>query len=400
MFNCKIKYNDTNVNIEFPCTNLTLFEKLADLHVLDEEKSKMDIYIEEVSYEPLKCLEGKLHDPDAVNLLAKKLCSLTSDELNKFEAVKELNGIIDLYDMINLTENMHYYTLVKDMSDITAVGKLHIMTRDGGISAEDINNIDFESIGKKLIESWNGRITRYGNIYTNSDLEYYEPCTRESLPPFQFYDNQPVCVEMSYKDNANYVYLPDTRMAFERAAFRMGARDVSNCKCKVDYTEFNVKESQDLNSVEMQYDKLQSILENICENEGIDKLNIVVNKLVQLDDTKLTYIVPVIEYAEDSSSDAVVKLIDSIDSFAVFGDVSDACELGEAVINASPEYNIHIELEDYFDFEKYGEDIDMEWQGKYLDGNIYVAIKDYITLEEILEDNELCEEQGMQMSGM
>ncbi|MEE0969768.1 MAG: antirestriction protein ArdA [Clostridia bacterium] len=400
MFNCKIKYNDTNVNIEFPCTNLTLFEKLADLHVLDEEKSKMDIYIEEVSYEPLKCLEGKLHDPDAVNLLAKKLCSLTSDELNKFEAVKELNGIIDLYDMINLTENMHYYTLVKDMSDITAVGKLHIMTRDGGISAEDINNIDFESIGKKLIESGNGRITRYGNIYTNSDLEYYEPCTRESLPPFQFYDNQPVCVEMSYKDNANYVYLPDTRMAFERAAFRMGARDVSNCKCKVDYTEFNVKESQDLNSVEMQYDKLQSILENICENEGIDKLNIVVNKLVQLDDTKLTYIVPVIEYAEDSSSDAVVKLIDSIDSFAVFGDVSDACELGEAVINANPEYNIHIELEDYFDFEKYGEDVDMEWQGKYLDGNIYVAIKDYITLEEILEDNELCEEQGMQMSGM
>ena len=184
--------------------------------------------------------------------------------------------------MINLTDNMHYYTLVKDMSDITAVGKLHIMTRDGGrgISAEDINNIDFESIGKKLIESGNGRITRYGNIYTNSDLEYYEPCTRESLPPFQFYDNQPVCVEMSYKDNANYVYLPDTRMAFEMAAFRMGARDVSNCKCKVDYTEFNVKESQDLNSVEMQYDKLQSILENICENEGIDKLNIVVNKFL------------------------------------------------------------------------------------------------------------------------
>ena len=400
MFNCNIKYNDTNVNIEFPCTNLTLFAKLADLHVPDEEKSKMDIYIEEVSYEPLKCLEGKLHDPDAVNLLAKKLCSLTSDELNKFEAVRELNGIIDLYDMINLTDNMHYYTLVKDMSDIKAVGKLHIMTRDGGISAEDINNIDFESIGKKLIESGKGRITRYGNIYTNSDLEYYEPCTRESLPPFQFYDNQPVCVEMSYKDNANYVYLPDTRMAFERAANKMGARDVSQCKCKIDYTEFNVKESQDLNSVEMQYDKLQSILENICENEGIDKLNMVVNKLVQSDDTKLTYIVPVIEYAQDSSSDAIIKLIDNIDSFAVFGEVSNAYELGEAVINANPEYNIHIELEDYFDFEKYGEDIDMEWQGKYLDGDIYVAIKDYITLEEILRDDELCEEVGMQMPGM
>lgn len=400
MFNCNIKYNDTNVNIEFPCTNLTLFAKLADLHVPDEEKSKMDIYIEEVSYEPLKCLEGKSHDPDAVNLLAKKLCSLTGDELNKFEAVRELNGITDLYDMINLTDNMHYYTLVKDMSDIKAVGKLHIMTRDGGISANDINNIDFEAIGKKLIESGNGRITRYGNMYTNSDLEYYEPCTRESLPPFQFYDNQPVCVAISYQGNKNYVNLPDTRMALERAAFRMGARDVSQCRCIVDNTGFSVARSEELNSVEMQYNKLQNILENIGQNEGIDKLNMVVNKLVQLDDTKLTYIVPVIEYAQDSSSDAIVKLIDNIDLFAVFGDVSDACELGEAVINANPEYNIHIELEDYFDFEKYGEDVDMEWQGKYLDGDIYVAIKDYITLEEILRDDELCEEQGMQMPGM
>ena len=49
MFNCNIKYNDTNVNIEFPCTNLTLFAKLADLHVPDEEKSKMDIYISKKS---------------------------------------------------------------------------------------------------------------------------------------------------------------------------------------------------------------------------------------------------------------------------------------------------------------------------------------------------------------
>ncbi len=126
----------------------------------------------------------------------------------------------------------------------------------------------------------------------------------------------------------------------------------------------------------------------------------VVNKLVQLDDTKLTHIVPVIEYAEDSSSDAIIKLIDNIDSFAVYGEVSDAYELGEAVINANSEYNIHIDLEDYFDFEKYGEDIDMEWQGKYLDGDIYVAIKDSITLEEILGDDELCEEEGMQMPEM
>ena len=58
---------------------------------------------------------------------SKKLYSLTRDEVNKFEAVRELNGITDLYDMINLTDNMHYYTLVKDMSDIKAVGKQQVI---------------------------------------------------------------------------------------------------------------------------------------------------------------------------------------------------------------------------------------------------------------------------------
>lgn len=48
MFNCNIRYNDTNVNIKFPCTNLTLFAKLADLHVPDDEKSKW-IYISKKS---------------------------------------------------------------------------------------------------------------------------------------------------------------------------------------------------------------------------------------------------------------------------------------------------------------------------------------------------------------
>ena len=159
---------------------------------------------------------------------------------NKYKLLAQFNNTV-LAARVNGVDHVEFVTWDEDSR---------------GVSAEDINNFDFEAIGKKLIELGNGRITRYGNIYTNSDLEYYEPCTRESLPPFQFYDNQPVCVEMSYQGNANHVYLPDTRMAFERAAFRMGARDVSKCKCKIDYTEFNVKESQDLNSVEMQYDKL------------------------------------------------------------------------------------------------------------------------------------------------
>lgn len=400
MFNCKIEFNNTTANVNFPCTNNLLYAKFAEMHVPDEMKAKIDIQIVGIDYEPLKCLEGKSYDPDAVNLLAQKLDSFTEHEIRKFEAAREMNRITDIYDMINLTENMHFYTLVTDMSDIKAVGKLHIMTRDGGMAAGEIDNIDFETIGKKLIETGNGRITKYGNIYTNSDLEYYEPCTRESLPPFQYYDRMLVCVEMSYQGNTNYVYLPDTPMALERAAYRMGASDISKCRCTIDYTNFNFEQPNEPNSVQMNSDKLQDILEDICKNEGVEKLNEIAQELGRLDGTRITHIVPVIEFAGDSSSETIIKLAENIDSFIVYGDVSNTYDLGVAEVNSNPDYCIHIDLEEFFDFEKFGEEVETNLDGKYLDGNIFVATKDYMTLEEILGNDEQEEDQGMQMSGM
>ncbi len=400
MFNCKIEFNNTNANVNFPCTNNILYSVFAEMHVPDEIKSKIDIQIVGIDYEPLKCLEGKSYDPDAINLLAQKLDSFTENEIRKFEAIRELNGITDIYNMINLTENMHYYTLVTDMSDIKAVGKLHIMTRDGGIAADKTDSIDFETVGKNLVESGNGRITKYGNIYTNSDLAYYKPCTRESLPQFQYYDQHLVCVEMSYQGNKNYVYLPDTMKVLERAACRMGASGVSKCECKIDYTNFNFKQPDEPNSVKMNSDKLHDILVAICENEGVDKLNMTAQELGRLDGTYITHIVPVIEYAEDSSSDTIAKLVENIESFAVYGDVSCAYDLGVALINDNPHYTLNPDIEDYFNFEKYGDDMDLKWNGEYLEGDIYVGIKEGITLEEILQGDEVKEEQGMQMPGM
>ena len=56
MFNCNIRYNDTNVNIKFPCTNLTLFAKIADLHVPDDvqEGDIIELYIDKKATEEKK----------------------------------------------------------------------------------------------------------------------------------------------------------------------------------------------------------------------------------------------------------------------------------------------------------------------------------------------------------
>lgn len=389
MFNCKIKYGDSSSEIYFPCRNNVLFAKFAELHIPDEDKPSAKIVVEEISYEPLKCLVSQELDPDALNELAKKLESLSRDEVTKFDTVAETKGIADIYELLNLTDNMHYYTLITDMRDISNVGKLHLMTREGCLPVDlSDEEMRYDAIGKELIESGTGVVTKNGILYTNDDLEYYRYSKPEMLPAIQSREDEMICVMMSYQGNTNYVFLPDAKMAFQRAAYRMGAEDFSQCEYKIDYCDFHMDRYEEEREIKFNPDKLQGYLENILNNEGVEKLNAAAYQIARLSQEKLATLVPVINYAKRYDSEAIIKLAECIDSFEVFGNVSTVYDLGIALINDNPYYELHEDIEDYFDFEKYGEDMDMQWDGKFLDGDIYVGICDGNTLENIFNGNE------------
>ena len=386
MFHCKIKYGDSSSGIYFPCSNYELSAKFVALHIPDGEQSSAKIVVEEISYEPLKCLVSQEVDPDALNELAKRLESLSRAEVIKFGTVVETKGISDIYDLLDLTDNMHYYTLITDMRDISKVGKLHLMTREGCIPVDlPDEEMGYDVIGKELIESGTGVVTKNGILYTNDDLEYYRYSKLEMLPVIQSREDETICVMMSYQGNTNYVFLPDVKLAFQRAAHRMGAKDFSQCEYKIDYCDFHMDRYEEEREIEFNPDKLREYLENILKNEGIEKLNAAAYQIARLSKEKLAMLVPVIDYAKRYDSEAIIKLAESIDSFEVFGNVSTAYDLGLALINDNPYYELNPEIEDYFDFEKYGEDMDMQWDGKFLDGDIYVGICDGNTLENIFQ---------------
>ena len=163
MFNCKIKYGDSSSDIYFPCSNNVLFAKFAELHIPDEDKPSAKIVVEEISYEPLKCLVNQEVDPDALNELAKKLEAHARDEVIKFDTVVEIKGLSDIYSLLDLTDNMHYYTLITDMRDMSEAGKLHVLTREGTVPMEMLKDEKRNyAIGKELIESGTGVLTKNG----------------------------------------------------------------------------------------------------------------------------------------------------------------------------------------------------------------------------------------------
>ena len=361
MFNCKIKYGDTSADIYFPCSNNVLFARFAELHIPDEDKPSAKVFVEEISYEPLKCLTDQEVDPDVLNEIAKKLSSMSKDEVIKFGTVAETKGITDIYEFLNLTDNMHYYTLISDMRDMQKVGKIHYMTREGGLPSDlPDEEMGYDVIGKELIESGKGIVTKNGVLFANNDLEYYRYSKPEMLSAIQFHEDQIICVEMSYQGNTNYVFLPDVKMAFQRAANRMGAEDFSQCEYKIDYCDFHMGGYEEEREIKFNPNELQGYLEDILKNEGVAKLNATAYQIARLSNEKLAMLVPVINYADRYDSEAVIKLAECIDSFEVFGNVSTAYDLGIALINENPYYELHPDIEDYFDFEKYGDDMDMQ----------------------------------------
>ncbi len=385
MFQIKTKYLDNEIKIDFPCNNNTLYAKLAELHVPDDEKKSIHLFINEIDYEELKGLENQFVNPDVLNFIAQKMDSFDRNELKKFNAVVRTYNINTPRELVNLTYNMHYYTLIEDMSDLFKVGKTHMLTRNIALSSDNSEGHDFYKIGQKLMESETGRLTQYGIIFVNDDLEYEKPYVGKSLPSFEYDSSKVITVELINGDKSAYVYLPDCPFAIDRAINRIEAESIEDCKVYVD--GYNLKE-----------EGYETFLGNVLENEGVYALNNLTSELKKLDRWKLYDFKAIIEYADVSDSENLIRLAQNINCFIVYDGVDNAEELAREWIDAHDEYYINTDLQDFFDYEEYGEHLCRNFEGKYLGASGFVGIREEYDLKNILAKEQ---EQGMQgITGM
>lgn len=385
MFQIKTKYLDNEISVEFPCNNNILYAKLAELHVPDEEKKTIQLFIDEIDYEELKGLEGQFIDPDVLNFLAQRMDSFDKKELKKFNAIVRTYNIVTPRELVNLTYNMHYYTLIEDMSNVEAIGRTHMLTRNIALSSDNSECYDFYKIGQKLMESGTGKLTQYGIIFVNDDLEYEKPYVGKSLPVFNYDGSKLITIELINEDKSAYVYLPDCPFAIDRAINRIEADSIENCKVYVD--GFNLEE-----------DGYAPILKDVLENEGVYALNNFVAELVKLKRWRLCDLKAIIEYADVSDSENLIRLAQNINCFIVYDDVDNAEELAREWIDAHDEYYINTDLQDFFDYEEYGEYLAKNFEGKFLGASGFVGINEEYDLKNILVKEQ---EQGMQgITGM
>lgn len=348
---------------------------MEKLQIPDNEKSTVQLFVNEITYEELKCLEDQFVDPDILNFLAQRMDSFDKKELKKFEAVVRTFNIDNLRELVNLTFNMHYYTLIDDMSDMENVGKEHILTRKQALSADNSDGYDFYNIGQKLMESETGRLTQYGVIFVNDDLPYQKPFVGNNLPNFEYDTNKILTLKLKNEESTAYVHLPDSPFSIARAIARIGAEDLKDCEVSIELWRSDVQ-------------SYRYVFENILKNESVYELNCVTKELDKLYDWQLKKLRAVIDYAKVSDSESIGKLAQNTDKFICYKDVCTDEELARAWIDNHSEYEIHIDLEEYFDFVEYGKDVCNNIDGHYSSTYGFVGVVEGCDLKEILGQNE------------
>lgn len=181
------------------------------------------VTVMDISPTVLAMLDGKEVDLDELNFLAKSMERFTQDEMSQFLAAMQVEQPTDLKALINLSFNLERYTLVQNTADLAAIGKRHLLNKQGALTSTEVESIDFEQIGRYLLSSGQGVPTANGLVFRNSEVPHHEVYNGTTFPYYDYRGDAIAVAQLEYSGKTEYLYLPEDKVAIEKAVQRLGA---------------------------------------------------------------------------------------------------------------------------------------------------------------------------------
>ena len=199
-----ISYKGNSADIDFPVSD----EMLND--ILIESKMPTDttqlFFVEDVHYPlELSALNARTINLDELNFLARRLDSFTDDEIEQFYAAVEQRNAKNLKDLINLTYNLDKFTIIKNVGDMTKVGREYTLNTEGCANADSRYDAKYAEIGRKLLASGRGVFTERGLLFVE-DKPIEEAYDGKIFPGFA-YQSFIVNVDVEYKGRFESLFL-------------------------------------------------------------------------------------------------------------------------------------------------------------------------------------------------
>ena len=380
-----ISYNGNSADIDFPVSDEMLNVILENSEMPTD--TTLPFLVEDIHYPiELSALNARNVNLDELNFLARRLDSFTEEEIEQFFAATEHENAQSLKDMINLTYNLDKFTLIKNVGDMTKVGRDYTLNTEGCVPADSRYDAKYAEIGRKLLASGRGVFTERGLLFVE-DKPIEEVYDGKTFPGFA-YQSFIVNVDVEYKGRYESLFLPESQLAIDKAVRRLGAESIDDCDLSSEYGNPN-------------FSRFSVRFEEILDNEGIDALNALAYELntYDIDTEKLD---AAMEMTDVKSSKNIITLINHLDEFEWLNDISygDYEGVGRFFVESDyyDEYEISDELCDYFDFAEFGAHMADEKSGQFVNGGfIFCDVEDGLdSIMDKLED----ESSSMTMGGM
>ena len=380
-----ISYNGNSADIDFPVSDEMLNVILENSEMPTD--TTLPFLVEDIHYPiELSALNARNVNLDELNFLARRLDSFTEEEIEQVFAATEHENAQSLKNMINLTYNLDKFTLIKNVGDMTKVGRDYTLNTEGCVPADSRYDAKYAEIGRKLLASGRGVFTERGLLFVE-DKPIEEVYDGKTFPGFA-YQSFIVNVDVEYKGRYESLFLPESQLAIDKAVRRLGAESIDDCDLSSEYGNPN-------------FSRFSVRFEEILDNEGIDALNELAYELntYDIDTEKLD---AAMEMTDVKSSKNIITLINHLDEFEWLNDISygDYEGVGRFFVESDyyDKYEISDELCDYFDFAEFGAHMADEKSGQFVNGGfIFCDVEDGLdSIMDKLDD----ESSPMTMGGM
>ena len=360
-------------------------ELLEALEIGDAVKA--DCKVEEVDsfFSVLKRTEMLTVNVEELNYLAKRLDSFDDGEAAQFQAMTYKLELFELKDLINLTFCCQQATVITDFSDLAAVGREHYMNLHGGCAkTEELDALDGEETARRLIESGSGTITPYGVVYDNG-MKLKQVYDGRSFPCY-YYEPNAITVAVTAKsepedtERITWLYLPMAQEEIDRALQRAGIADPADVRLHLEDTQLP--------------DEVDVLLD--MEQENLADLNALAQAADELSSDDMKKLGAVITLTKPQNAEQIKNLVENLDLFDFSPGAHSPAEYGKYMIQQSGHFDYDENLDEFYDYEKYGLQRMGKEEGMFTDRG-YIAYKGYTSLAEIMDGSQ---SSRMEMGGM
>lgn len=360
--------------LAFPCREVEIADALIALNS-DNDLTKGVFISQMIEPEELNVLENQFIDLDELNYLAKRMESFFGEvEFSQFYEALKHEGFTGMKDIINLTFNMNRYPLIQDISDVAKIGREYMLVTQGALPTGDLDNPCYAEKGRELIQSGKGIFTEHGMLFVDEDTPFQELYDGEVFPFYLCDSDYVLTVILEYNDKQELISLPCEEIAIHKASKRLKAPNVDSLTLKLEGVRFHDSE-------------WEQRFEDILREQGISEANLLC-RTISNHDMDLNKLSALVNYTNVEEVRDIIKLIENEDCFHFFESCGDFEAVAKKFIADDPqEFYVSDALEDYIDYEQFGEDMDRDHDGKFVREG-YVCMANGERLEDVLGHGE------------